>query len=167
MTLNREEVFGPVAGVIAVDTYDAALACANDTPFGICAGVCTTSLKLASHFKRNSQAGMVMINLPTAGVDYHVPFGVARHRVTGRRAGPLRRRVLHHRQDDVHQSRLGEISQTQAREVPGLKARLSRTCRAPRKFRLFLPVATLCGIEQRPVQVQAKVSHWLRPGSDQ
>ena len=75
MTLNREEVFGPVAGIIAVDTYDEALACANDTPFGICAGVCTTSLKLASHFKRNSQAGMVMINLPTAGVDYHVPFG--------------------------------------------------------------------------------------------
>ncbi|MGA2563697.1 MAG: aldehyde dehydrogenase family protein [Steroidobacteraceae bacterium] len=75
MTLNRDEVFGPVAGVIAVDTYEEALACANDTPFGICAGVCTSSLKLASHFKRNSQAGMVMINLPTAGVDYHVPFG--------------------------------------------------------------------------------------------
>jgi len=75
MTLNREEVFGPVAGVIAVDTYEEALATANDTPFGICAGICTTSLKLASHFKRASQAGMVMINLPTAGVDYHVPFG--------------------------------------------------------------------------------------------
>ncbi|MGA2365798.1 MAG: aldehyde dehydrogenase family protein, partial [Steroidobacteraceae bacterium] len=75
MTLNRDEVFGPVAGVIAVNSYEEALACANDTPFGICAGVCTSSLKLASHFKRNSQAGMVMINLPTAGVDYHVPFG--------------------------------------------------------------------------------------------
>ena len=75
MTLNREEVFGPVAGVIAVDSYEEALATANDTPFGICAGICTTSLKLASHFKRASQAGMVMINLPTAGVDYHVPFG--------------------------------------------------------------------------------------------
>jgi acyl-CoA reductase-like NAD-dependent aldehyde dehydrogenase len=75
MTLNREEVFGPVAGVIAVDSYEEALATANDTPFGICAGICTTSLKLASHFKRASQAGMVMVNLPTAGVDYHVPFG--------------------------------------------------------------------------------------------
>jgi aldehyde dehydrogenase (NAD+) len=75
MTLNREEVFGPVVGVIAVDSYDEALAAANDTPFGICAGICTTSLKYASHFKRASQAGMVMINLPTAGVDYHVPFG--------------------------------------------------------------------------------------------
>ena len=43
--------------------------------FGLAAGVCTTSLKYASHFKRNSEAGMVMVNLPTAGVDYHVPFG--------------------------------------------------------------------------------------------
>ena len=39
------------------------------------AGICTTSLKYATHFKRNSEAGMVMVNLPTAGVDYHVPFG--------------------------------------------------------------------------------------------
>ena len=54
---------------------DHALALANDTPFGLCAGVCTTSLKQATHFKRQLQAGMVMVNLPTAGVDPHVPFG--------------------------------------------------------------------------------------------
>ena len=48
---------------------------ANDTPFGLCAGICTTSLKHATQFKRRAQAGMVMVNLPTAGVDYHVPFG--------------------------------------------------------------------------------------------
>ena len=52
-----------------------ALAVANDTPFGLSAGIATTSLKYATHFKRHSQAGMVMVNLPTAGVDYHVPFG--------------------------------------------------------------------------------------------
>lgn len=75
MRLNREEVFGPVAGILRVKDYDEALAVANDTPFGLCAGICTTSLKHASHFRRNSQAGMVMVNLPTAGVDYHVPFG--------------------------------------------------------------------------------------------
>lgn len=75
MRLNREEVFGPVAGILRVRDYDEALAVANDTPFGLCAGICTTSLKHASHFRRNSQAGMVMVNLPTAGVDYHVPFG--------------------------------------------------------------------------------------------
>jgi len=75
MRINREEVFGPVASVIRVKDYDEALAAANDTEFGLSAGICTTSLKHASHFKRHAQAGMVMINLPTAGVDYHVPFG--------------------------------------------------------------------------------------------
>jgi aldehyde dehydrogenase (NAD+) len=75
MRINREEIFGPVASVIRVRDYDEALAVANDTPFGLSSGVVTTSLKHATHFKRNSQAGMVMVNLPTAGVDYHVPFG--------------------------------------------------------------------------------------------
>jgi acyl-CoA reductase-like NAD-dependent aldehyde dehydrogenase len=75
MRINREEVFGPVATVIAAKDYDEALTLANDTPFGLASGIITTSLKHASHFRRNSQAGMVMVNLPTAGVDYHVPFG--------------------------------------------------------------------------------------------
>ncbi|TCT08768.1 aldehyde dehydrogenase (NAD+) [Tepidamorphus gemmatus] len=75
MRTSREEIFGPVASVIKVGDYDEALAVANDTDFGLSAGICTTSLKYASHFKRNAEAGMVMVNLPTAGVDYHVPFG--------------------------------------------------------------------------------------------
>lgn len=75
MRINREEIFGPVASVIQVKDYEEALACANDTEFGLAAGIATSSLKYASHFKRQSQAGMVMVNLPTAGVDYHVPFG--------------------------------------------------------------------------------------------
>ncbi len=75
MRINREEVFGPVASIIRVKDYDAALQEANNTPFGLSAGIATTSLKYATHFKRHSQAGMVMVNLPTAGVDYHVPFG--------------------------------------------------------------------------------------------
>jgi aldehyde dehydrogenase (NAD+) len=75
MRINREEVFGPVASVVRVKDYDEALSVANDTEFGLSSGICTTSLKHASHFKRHSQAGMVMVNLPTAGVDYHVPFG--------------------------------------------------------------------------------------------
>jgi alpha-ketoglutaric semialdehyde dehydrogenase len=73
--IAREEVFGPVACVLRADDYEHALALANDTEFGLCAGICTTSLKQATHFKRHAQAGMVMVNLPTAGVDYHVPFG--------------------------------------------------------------------------------------------
>jgi aldehyde dehydrogenase (NAD+) len=75
MRSSREEIFGPVASVIKVKDYDEALAVANDTDFGLSAGIVTTSLKHASHFKRESQAGMIMVNLPTAGVDYHVPFG--------------------------------------------------------------------------------------------
>nr|WP_316640131.1 aldehyde dehydrogenase family protein [uncultured Roseateles sp.] len=75
MRINREEVFGPVVSVLRARDYEQALALANDTPFGLAAGIATTSLKHATHFKRHSQAGMVMVNLPTAGVDYHVPFG--------------------------------------------------------------------------------------------
>jgi aldehyde dehydrogenase (NAD+) len=75
MTVNREEVFGPVASVIRVEDYDEAVAVANDTEFGLSSGIVTTSLAKASHFRRASTAGMVMVNLPTAGVDFHVPFG--------------------------------------------------------------------------------------------
>lgn len=75
MRINREEVFGPVASVIAVRDYEEALNVANNTEFGLSAGIATTSLTHATHFKRHAQAGMVMVNLPTAGVDYHVPFG--------------------------------------------------------------------------------------------
>jgi aldehyde dehydrogenase (NAD+) len=75
MRISREEIFGPVASVIRAKDYDEALALANDTDFGLCSGIVTTSLRHASHFKRHAQSGMVMVNLPTAGVDYHVPFG--------------------------------------------------------------------------------------------
>jgi aldehyde dehydrogenase (NAD+) len=75
MRINQEEIFGPVATVIKVTDEEHAIAVANDTTFGLSAGICTTSLRSAANFKRYSQAGMVMVNLPTAGVDYHVPFG--------------------------------------------------------------------------------------------
>jgi len=75
MRINREEIFGPVAAVIRVRDYDEALAAANETPFGLSGGIVTTSLKYARDYRRNAQTGLVMINLPTAGLDYHVPFG--------------------------------------------------------------------------------------------
>ena len=75
MRIAREEIFGPVATMIEARDYEHALALANDTEFGLASGICTTSLKYATHFKRNAEAGMVMVNLPTAGVEYHVPFG--------------------------------------------------------------------------------------------
>jgi aldehyde dehydrogenase (NAD+) len=75
MRHTREEIFGPVASVIPARGYEHALELANDSEFGLTAGICTSSLKHASHFKRHARAGMVMVNVPTAGVDYHVPFG--------------------------------------------------------------------------------------------
>jgi aldehyde dehydrogenase (NAD+) len=74
-TINREEVFGPVVSVVRVVDYEAALAAANASTMNLSAGIVTRDLAAASHFKRNSKAGMVMVNLPTAGVDFHVPFG--------------------------------------------------------------------------------------------
>lgn len=75
MRINREEVFGPVASVVQVPDYAAALEVVNATNFGLTAGICSTSLSRVSHFKRHAKAGMVMVNAPTAGVDYHVAFG--------------------------------------------------------------------------------------------
>ena len=73
--INTEEVFGPVASTIRVASYEEALAVANGVEFGLSAGIVTQSLKYARDFQRNAKAGMTMVNLATAGVDYHVPFG--------------------------------------------------------------------------------------------
>ncbi len=75
MRINREEMFAPLASVIPVSSYDEALHVVNDTNFGLTAGIVTSNLARATHFRRNAQSGCVMINLPTAGTDYHVPFG--------------------------------------------------------------------------------------------
>ncbi|TBW48317.1 aldehyde dehydrogenase family protein [Marinobacter halodurans] len=75
MRIAQEEFFGPIACAIPADDYDHALQLANDSPYGLSAGICTSSLKYATHFKRHMESGMVMVNTPTAGVDYHVPFG--------------------------------------------------------------------------------------------
>ena len=78
MRINTEEVFGPVVSTVRVASYEEAIEVANRGNFGLSAGIVTSSLKHARHFRRNVRAGMVMINLPTAGVDYHVPFGGSR-----------------------------------------------------------------------------------------
>ena len=75
MRINREEMFAPITCVIKADSYDQALTLANDSEFGLTAGIMTRSLSRASHFRANMRAGCVMVNLPTAGTDYHVPFG--------------------------------------------------------------------------------------------
>jgi len=75
MRINREEMFAPLAAVIRVDGYDEALEVVNDTPFGLTSGIITRSLARATDFRRRARTGVVTVNLPTAGTDYHVPFG--------------------------------------------------------------------------------------------
>lgn len=75
MSINREEMFAPLTSVIKVSGYDEALAVVNDTNFGLTSGIVTQSLARANHFRRHARTGVVTINLPTAGTDYHVPFG--------------------------------------------------------------------------------------------
>jgi alpha-ketoglutaric semialdehyde dehydrogenase len=73
--INLEEMFAPLTSVIKVGSYDEALSVVNDTNFGLTSGIVTKSLARATHFRRNARTGVVTINLPTAGTDYHVPFG--------------------------------------------------------------------------------------------
>ena len=75
MRINREEMFAPLTSVIKVDSYDEALSVVNDTSFGLTSGIVTRDLARATHFRRNARTGVVTVNLPTAGTDYHVPFG--------------------------------------------------------------------------------------------
>lgn len=75
MRINREEMFAPLTSVIKVNSYEEALATVNDTDFGLTSGIVTQNLARATHFRRNAQTGVVTVNLPTAGTDYHVPFG--------------------------------------------------------------------------------------------
>ena len=85
MRVNREEIFGPIATVIRASDAEEALALANDTEYGLSAGACTTSLKHAAMFRDGLQAGIVTVNLPTAGVDFHVPFGGTKGSSSGSR----------------------------------------------------------------------------------
>lgn len=104
MRIYREEIFGPVLSVLKVADYEEALAAAEDTPFGLSAGIVTTSLKYAEDFKRRSSAGMVMVNLPTAGVDYHVPFGGNRGSSLGPREQGTHARHFYTRVKTAYQS---------------------------------------------------------------
>jgi alpha-ketoglutaric semialdehyde dehydrogenase len=85
MRINQEEMFAPIACVLPASDLDEAIAIANDTPFGLSAGIMTRSLAYAAKFRRESRSGCVMVNLPTAGTDYHVPFGGVRQSSFGPR----------------------------------------------------------------------------------
>ena len=89
MTIAQEEVFGPVAAVMPADDFEHALALANDVRFGLSATICTRSLSHALQFAQRIEAGLVMVNLPSAGVEYQVAFGGSKASSLGpREQGP-------------------------------------------------------------------------------
>jgi acyl-CoA reductase-like NAD-dependent aldehyde dehydrogenase len=75
MRVAQEEIFGPVLAVLPAENLDRAIEIANGIRFGLSAGICTRSLTSAYEFINRIEAGLVMVNLPSAGVEYHVPFG--------------------------------------------------------------------------------------------
>ncbi|MDE2181609.1 MAG: aldehyde dehydrogenase family protein [Alphaproteobacteria bacterium] len=72
---GMDEIFGPVAGIYRVRNFDEAIAVLNAPRYRLSAGLCTTSLSHATAFRRRASAGLTMVNVPTAGIDYHAPFG--------------------------------------------------------------------------------------------
>lgn len=75
MTIAREEIFGPVVVLLTVAGFDEAVALANDTEYGLSASICTNDLGRAHAFLQRVEAGVGAVNLPTAGVELHAPFG--------------------------------------------------------------------------------------------
>ncbi|MFB4167392.1 aldehyde dehydrogenase family protein [Virgibacillus sp. JSM 102003] len=75
MTIFHEEIFGPVIGIIAVDTYEEALELANDSDFGLSSTVYTNDLKKAFHFVRNIESGVTHVNMPSTYFENQFPFG--------------------------------------------------------------------------------------------
>ncbi len=81
--IAREEIFGPVIGVIAVADLDEAIAVANDSEYGLSAGICTNDMAAAHHFIDRVEAGVVKVNQPTTGLELNMPFGGVKSSSTG------------------------------------------------------------------------------------
>jgi aldehyde dehydrogenase (NAD+) len=75
MRIAQEEVFGPVVGVIEADGMEEAIALANDTIYGLSAGIVTNDLRQAIRFVERAEAGMVKVNQGTVGASIQAPFG--------------------------------------------------------------------------------------------
>jgi acyl-CoA reductase-like NAD-dependent aldehyde dehydrogenase len=87
--LGQEEVFGPLLSVFEVDGFDEAVRLANDVRFGLSASICTTNISRALQSLDRAEAGMIMVNLPSAGVEFQIPFGGMKDSSSGwREQGP-------------------------------------------------------------------------------
>jgi len=75
MRIAQEEIFGPVLAVMKARDFEDALRIANSVPFGLSASLQTTNLSRAFEYIRRIEAGLLTVNLPSAGVEYQLPFG--------------------------------------------------------------------------------------------
>ncbi len=75
MTIAQEEIFGPVLAVMRARDFDDAMRIANNIPFGLSASIQTTSLSRTFDYIYKMEAGLLTVNLPSAGVEYQLPFG--------------------------------------------------------------------------------------------
>jgi len=73
--IAREEIFGPVLSIMKADDFEHAMAIANSSEFGLSASLQTTNLSRMFEYVYGIEAGLVTVNLPSAGVEYQLPFG--------------------------------------------------------------------------------------------
>jgi aldehyde dehydrogenase (NAD+) len=89
MRIAQEEVFGPVLALIAAEDFDDAMRIANNVRFGLSASIVTRDLTRVHQFINGIEAGLITVNLPTAGVEYQLPFGGTKESSFGmREQGP-------------------------------------------------------------------------------
>jgi acyl-CoA reductase-like NAD-dependent aldehyde dehydrogenase len=74
-TIAREEIFGPVLAIMRAKDFEDAMRIANNIPFGLSSSIQTTNLSRAFEFIYRAEAGLLTVNLPSAGVEYQLPFG--------------------------------------------------------------------------------------------
>src|SRR5208337_2128734 len=75
MTIAQEEIFGPVLAVMHAKDFDDAMRIANNIPFGLSSSIQTTNLSRTFEYIYRAEAGLLTVNLPSAGVEYQLPFG--------------------------------------------------------------------------------------------
>ena len=75
MTIAREEIFGPVLAVMRAKDFDDAMRIANNIPFGLSASIQTQNVSRVFEYIYRMEAGLLTVNLPSAGVEYQLPFG--------------------------------------------------------------------------------------------
>lgn len=90
MRIAQEEIFGPVLGIIPADDFDDALRIANNVKYGLSASLCTSNISRMMEYTNRIEAGTIMVNLPSAGIEYQVPFGGVKGSSSGfREQGPV------------------------------------------------------------------------------